>query len=92
MPSAEGLSGATVWKTNWSDHRDAWTPEKARIIGVAFDWDTDGGNLTCTRVEAVRCFVNEILRREGESFRWEERGSPEKDDWGDWFITKMQEV
>lgn len=88
MPGAYGLSGATVWKTNWADHQDDWTPEKARVIGVAFDWDTDGGNLTCTRIEAVRAFINDSLRREAAYFRWEERGSPNDDDWDNWFSAR----
>ena len=92
MPGAHGLSGATVWKTNWADHQSDWAPEKARIIGVAFDWDTDGGNLTCTRIEAVRSFINHSLRHEAACFRWQERGSPEKDDWEDWFCAKPFEL
>lgn len=88
MPNAHGLSGAAVWKTNWNTDPENWTPENARIIGVAFDWDTDGGNLTCTRIEVVRSFINESLRREAAYFRWQERGSPDKDDWDDWFSAK----
>lgn len=92
MPGAYGLSGAAVWKTNWAPHPDNWAPEKARIIGVAFDWDTDGGNLTCTRIETVRSFMNESLRREAAYFRWQKRGSPEMDDWEDWFLAKPFEL
>lgn len=88
MPDARGLSGAAVWKSNWIVDPDNWTPEKARVIGVAFDWDTDGGNLTCTRIEAVRAFINDSLRREAAYFRWEERGSPNDDDWDDWFSAR----
>lgn len=85
VPHPGGLSGAAVWKTNWRDNRNRWTPDCARVVGVAFDWDTDGNNLTCTRIDAVRDFINESLRREAAYFRWLERGCPGNDDWADWY-------
>lgn len=48
VPDPHGMSGSTVWRTNWKQHKSKWRPEFARVVGITHDWDTNGHSITCT--------------------------------------------
>ncbi len=84
LPHPGGLSGSVVWKTNRVGAKGEWTPDQARIVGVARRFDQDSQCLIVTRIEYVRGFVLYALRSESAYFRWVERGRPLWDDLDDW--------
>jgi hypothetical protein len=55
-----GLSGSTVWNTNFvaakMDGID-WTPELAKVTGVVWGWPSGHACLVATRAEYLRSFL-----------------------------------
>jgi hypothetical protein len=60
LPLPPGLSGSTVWNTQFVAARMAgmdWTPEMARVTGVVWGWHSSAGCLLVTRSEYLRSFL-----------------------------------
>lgn len=83
---AGGLSGAAVWAVNGYADVEGWSPERARVVGVATHWDQDNRLLIATRIEVVRELLLTVLRQRRAFTLWEGRGRPAGDDWSDWFV------
>ena len=79
-----GMSGAVVWKTNKIGVGDEWTPDMARVVGLAHRFDQDARSIVVTRIEYVKGLLLQILRSNYAYFRWLERGKPLWDDLDDW--------
>lgn len=84
LPHLGGLSGAVVWKTNKAGTGNEWTPEMARIVGVAHRFDQDSRCLVVTKVEYVKGLLLYVLRSDHAFLRWIGRGKPLWDDLDDW--------
>jgi hypothetical protein len=87
LPDPHGFSGTPVWNTRFYECKmmgQRWTPEESRITGIAFGWDQDNSQLIAIRIEYVRAFLLEALRREAAYFHWLSRGCPQHDDLADW--------
>lgn len=59
----EGFSGSLVWNTNFVRClRDniAWSPEHARVTGIACRWVTGEPGIRVLRVEHIRAFLLDI--------------------------------
>ena len=60
LPLPPGLSGSTVWNTNFVAAKMAgqmWTPDLAVVTGVVWGWPSDHGSIVATRAEYVRSFL-----------------------------------
>ncbi|MGF7151957.1 hypothetical protein FHS96_005625 [Sphingomonas zeicaulis] len=60
LPLPPGLSGSTVWNTNFVAAKmagRAWTPDLAVVTGVVWGWPSDHGSIVATRAEYVRSFL-----------------------------------
>jgi hypothetical protein len=60
LPLPPGLSGSTVWNTNFVAANKAgktWEPELAVVTGVVWGWPSDHGSIVATRAEYVRSFL-----------------------------------
>ncbi len=90
MPAPEGLSGSALWQTYRRDHSTGWNPGMAEIIGVIHRHDPVAQSLIATRIEPIRGFILNVLRREAAYFNWLQRGEPSGDDWTDWFLAKTR--
>lgn len=86
LPLAYGMSGAPVWATRSRYYRaDEWGPEHAQIVGIAHHWLPEHKCIIATRAEQVVVQIAHMLQREAAYFRWLDRGTPQGDDWSDWF-------
>ncbi len=83
-----GMSGAVVWKTNKVGVGDEWTPDMARVVGLAHRFDQDARSIVVTRIEYVKGLLLHILRSNYAYFRWLERGKPLWDDLDDWIAAE----
>ncbi|MGO9834703.1 MAG: DUF2934 domain-containing protein [Polyangiaceae bacterium] len=73
LPPAHGLSGCGVWRL--AGDLTAWTPESSRLIGIVQRWDhKNAQSLVVTRVEMLRDFLLEAIRRTFAHSNWEARG------------------
>jgi hypothetical protein len=85
LPNPEGLSGTVVWDTKFVATGAGWTPDRARIAGVVFGWNQPHHCLVATKIEIVRHFLLNALRREAAYLHWHlVRGEPLWDDLSDW--------
>ena len=71
LPLPPGLSGSTVWNTNFVTAKMEgieWTPELAKVTGVIWGWRSGHACLVATRAEYLRSFLLEVpmLLRRGE--------------------------
>ena len=60
LPLPPGLSGSTVWNTNFVAAKMAgltWTPSRAVVTGVVWGWPSNHGSIVATRAEYVRSFL-----------------------------------
>lgn len=60
LPLPPGLSGSTVWNTNFVAARMAeteWKPELAKVTGVVWGWPSGHACLVATRAEYLRSFL-----------------------------------
>src|SRR5580658_573911 len=60
LPLPPGLSGSTVWNTNFVAARMAereWTPELVKVTGVVWGWPSGHACLVATRAEYLRSFL-----------------------------------
>jgi len=49
-----GLSGSTIWKTNFIEAGSSvWSADKARVVALATSWDVKTGTIVGTRIEVV---------------------------------------
>lgn len=49
-----GLSGSTIWKTNFTEAGSSeWRADKARVIALATNWDKNTSTIVGTRVEVL---------------------------------------
>jgi len=85
LPNPGGLSGAFVWKTNKAGTGEEWSPEMAKIVGLAHRFDQDARCVVVTRVEHTKGLLLHVLQAEHAYFRWLGRGKPMWDDLADWF-------
>ncbi len=61
-----GLSGSTVWNTNFVAAKTSgvpWTPELAKVTGVVWGWPSGVGCLIATRVEYLSSFLLSALAK-----------------------------
>jgi hypothetical protein len=61
-----GLSGSTVWNTNFvAAKMDGieWTPELAKVTGVVWGWPSGHACLVATRAEYLRSFLLGVHER-----------------------------
>ena len=84
LPHPGGLSGAVVWKTNREKSGKSWSPDLARIVGLAHRFDQESRCLVATRIEYVKGLLLHTLRSDYAFCRWMERGKPLWDDLADW--------
>lgn len=65
LPDPYALSGSPVWSSEFvrSGCSQGWRPEQAKIIGIAWCWSEDEECLVVTKVEAVRCFLDQALQK-----------------------------
>lgn len=84
LPDPGGLSGSVVWKTNKAGTGSEWTPDMARVIGVAHRYDQEARCLVVTRIECVKGLLLYTLRSDFAFCRWLDRGRPLWDDLDDW--------
>src|SRR5262249_36746061 len=85
LPSANGLSGSALWKTNVHTRGEAWKVDDIELVGVMTDWDTGSRKLIGVRIEYVWTLLLHVLQLEHAYFRWLDRGRTHGDDWSDWF-------
>lgn len=83
LPPANGMSGCAVWSLSHSVGA-GWSPEQARIVGVAHRWDPVSQSLIVTRIEAVREFLLKVVRERRAFQLWQSRGAPWGDPLTDW--------
>lgn len=60
LPLPPGLSGSTVWNTQFVAARMSgvqWTPELAKVTGVIWGWPSEHACLIATRAEFLRSFL-----------------------------------
>lgn len=60
LPLPPGLSGSTVWNTNFVAAKmegRTWTPDLAVVTGVVWGWPSDHGSIVATRAEYIRSFL-----------------------------------
>jgi hypothetical protein len=60
LPLPPGLSGSTVWNTNFVVAKICeieWTPELAKVTGVVWGWPSGYACLVATRAEYLRSFL-----------------------------------
>lgn len=67
LPMAEGISGSAVWRVNQTGRGEEWSPDRARLIGIAYRQDLAKHSILVTRVEDVRQFISEVSRSENIS-------------------------
>lgn len=49
-----GLSGSTIWKTNFTEARSStWSADKARVVALATTWDVKTNTIVGTRIEVL---------------------------------------
>jgi hypothetical protein len=73
LPVAHGLSGCAVWRL--AGDLASWTPNSSRLVGIVQRWDEKRAqSLVVTRVEVLRDFLLEVLRRKFAHSNWEARG------------------
>jgi hypothetical protein len=66
LPLPPGLSGSTVWNTQFVAAKMAektWSPEMAQVTGVVWGWHTSAACLVVTRSEYVRRFLLQASER-----------------------------
>jgi hypothetical protein len=91
LPTPPGLSGAPVWNTRFHEsiiRGTEWTPNMSQITGVVCRWDKS--HIVALKIEHVRAFLLDALRREAAYFQWIERGRPSNDALTDWFWAESQ--
>lgn len=91
LPAPPGISGSPVWNTRFHEHvmqNQPWAVDDSQITGTVFGWDPASGHLLAVRIEHVRSFVLDALRKEAAYFRWINRGSPPNDALADWFAAE----
>jgi hypothetical protein len=85
LPDPAGLSGTVVWDTKFVSTGAGWTPGHAKVAGVVFAWNQPNHCLIATKIEIVRQFLINALRREAAYFHWHlDRGEPLWDQLTDW--------
>ena len=84
LPHPGGMSGSLVWKSNRLHSGAGWSPNDAKIVGLAQRYDQDKQCLVVTRAEYVKGLLIQLLRSEYAYFRWIERGCPNNDSLDDW--------
>jgi hypothetical protein len=89
LPLAHGISGSVVWKTNKEGTGSEWTPELARVVGVAHRFDQESRCLVVTRIECVKGLLLYTLRSDFAYSRWLTRGKPLGDDLDDWIAAEQ---
>lgn len=57
LPNPPGLSGSAIWALYQGKWLDKWTPDKAKIIGIAYMWDQHAQSLIAIRVEEIRKYL-----------------------------------
>ena len=66
-----------MWDTKVVATGGGWTPDHARIAGMASGWNRPHHGLVATKIEIVRHFLLNTLRREAAYFhRHLDRGEP----------------
>jgi len=81
LPPAPGFSGSPIWDTGFvaSGCAADWTPEHARVIGIAVRWNEGESMVLAIKAEHVRSFLLENVRKSVAYEHWRERGGPEDD-------------
>jgi hypothetical protein len=89
LPHPGGMSGSLVWKSNRLRSGAGWSPNDARIVGLAQRYDQDKQCLVVTRAEYVKGLLVQLLRSEYAYFRWIKRGRPSDDSLDDWVAAEF---
>ena len=81
LPEPPGFSGSPIWDTGFvaSNCSKDWTPEQARIIGIATRWIEEHSCIVATKGSKVREFLLENVRNDVAFHHWIARGKPEDD-------------
>ncbi len=81
LPPAPGFSGSPIWDAGFvaGGCREDWTPEAARVIGVAVRWNEGESFVLAVKAQHVRTFLLENVRRIVANEHWLVRGQPADD-------------
>lgn len=85
LPNPGGMSGSAIWKTNIVPRGALWTIDDIQMIGIAMNYNQESRVIIGTRIEYLWVLLFHAIQCQYAHDRWVERGSPEGDDWADWF-------
>jgi len=73
LRNPHGMSGSLIWDTKWVAAAEAgieWTPDMARVCGLAWGASENPNVLIATKIEYIRPVLLQFLREEAAYFRW----------------------
>jgi hypothetical protein len=88
-----GMSGSLIWDTKvaWALRNGVnWDPNMARVCGVAFRAAAKPDVVIATKIEHIRPFLLQSVRKRAAYFHWVSRGRPLWNEMEDWNWAEKQ--